>query len=497
MKDSYMIGKNVLTLDYNDFIKGMSTSDNLPDGGFSPTTSQVNLINSHGAVYQPAVMVDASTNLATADDIIATCEEPTGTNNRMILAQGSANLGTFYTLSTSNVLTSKVSTTTAIFGQGTTDFVPWQDTVNGLNYYATTGNDGSNNGNIVKWNGNVTKDEVWWSSTLAQSTTANTAWRPLLVYETHLYFGNKNTLHRISPSLAVSAGILTLAASEYITALGVDKGTGYMLIAVTNGLNASATLNLSSKILLYDGLSNKVARVIPVEGLVTSFKNMDDSTYVFFGNNIGVFTGSGIRFLRKLDFAIGNSSLLVYPHRATAIENTLYFVENNKVIAYGEIRGNSAKVFRPALKNTIGASPNFTSVVNVGANKLGISFNGASSVRKFYTFDTSSVATSGTAEVWFNRVNFPRPIQIREFYIEFNSALANNSTACLLSVLGEVQSFNTQTFTNTSGTSIYAIRQKCNFNGLKFNSMYMRLAFNSDYPNIGIKRITVSYDFVE
>ena len=87
MKDSYMIGKNVLTLDYNDFIKGMSTSDNFPDGGFSPTTSQVNLINSHGAVYQPAVMVDASTNLATADDIIATCEEPTGTNNRMILAQ--------------------------------------------------------------------------------------------------------------------------------------------------------------------------------------------------------------------------------------------------------------------------------------------------------------------------------------------------------------------------------------------------------------------------
>lgn len=480
-----MIGKNVINLDYNDFIRGMSTSDNVPDGGFSNLTDNVNLTYNPGVIYQPAASTDKSTNLT--DNIIAACDDPSYLGNDKMFLDDT---GAFYIWNGTS-LTKKVTASSDKFTQGTTDFTAWYNTANGTMYYATTKAGAS--GDIVRWDGNTTLVETFWSgaSYLNQAAlSASTAYRPLLVYEANLYIGDANKLHRVDTGLTVSNGIVTFGANEVITALSIDKGSGYMLIATTFGSDYSATKNGSSRLYLYDGYSNKPAKMIPINGVVTAFKNLDDATYIFYGNKLGVFTGNGIKFLRTLGFSLGDSDKLVYPHRTTSIENTLYWAENNKVIAYGEVRGGAGKVFYPAFKNQ-STSNAYKTITHIGAGKLGLAY--ASS--QFFTFDTTSVSTPNTASIYFNRVNFQRPVYLREMYVEFQDSISNNIDMGSLFIIGDNQSTYTIDLLNNTGSTVYSIRKKIPFNGEKFNSVQPRL--NLDTVNKGIKRIVISYDVAE
>ena len=48
-------GKQTLTINFADFIKGMGTSDYSNDAGFSPLTSAINLFSSPGQISSTAV----------------------------------------------------------------------------------------------------------------------------------------------------------------------------------------------------------------------------------------------------------------------------------------------------------------------------------------------------------------------------------------------------------------------------------------------------------
>ena len=488
-----MRGKNPITIGIEQFAQGVSTSNNFSDGGFSPSTDQVNLTNTLGAMYQPASPVNASTNLTTTDKIIASCQDPSyGGNNRMLLSVGTSDYGTFYTVSTSNVLANKVTTSSAKFANGISQLIPWYDSSTAsTNYYATT--KAGSGGDVVQWDGNITKDETWFSATLAGSATlsATTAWRPLLVYETNLYVGDKNVLHRVTPDLTLSA-ILTLTVNETITALGLDKGTGLMLIATTQtGSNADGTYNSSSKVYLYDGLSNKASRVIPVEGLVTAFRSLDNATFAFFGNKFGIWTGNGIRFLRKLETTLASTSL-TYPPKTTAIDNTLYFVENRKIMAYGELSGGTRKVFYPAFYNQL-SSDNIDSISHLGSNVLGVAYE-ISSVNKFYTFDTSSVATAGGSDFYFNRLNFEKEVQLKELYVEMNESLADAASIGTFHAMDDTATNPTTVLTNSSGAAVYSMRIPLSFGDKRFRSVQPRIVGSA---NKGIKRMVLSFDVVE
>jgi hypothetical protein len=481
-----MIGKNTIVLDYNDFIRGLSTSDNLPDGGFSPSTDNVNLTYAPGVIYAPTTQTDKSTNLT--GNIIAAAFDPDYLGEDAVFIDEDSS---FYTWN-GTTLTKQATASSDKLQESVSDFVAWYDSSGGVNFYATT--KAGANGDIIKWNGGATLTETWWSGagTLNQAAlSAFTAWRPLCVYETNLYVGDANKLHRIDPALTVSNSILSLSATEVISALGVDKGSGYLLIATTAGVDSSLTRNGTSKLYLYDGFSNKPARVIPANGTITAIKNLDDATYIFYGNNIGVFTGNGIRFLRRLNFALGDNTKAIYPHRATVIENTLYFAENNVVIAYGEVRGNTPKVFYPALKN-LSSSNVYKCIHNIGSKKLGVSC----ATNKFYTFDTTSVASTNTADVYFNRINFPRPIYVREVYVEYNESIADAFAPGTFYIMGDNGSTNSISLTNNTGSTFYSKHYtKLSFNGVKFNSIQPRLALS--VSSKGIKRIVISYDVAE
>lgn len=497
-----MIGKHTIEVDYRDFLKGMSSSRDTTDGGFSPQTYAVNLTANPGVLNAPALPVDRSTNVT--GNIIATCDDPTYLGKAaMFLGEAvTTSYGEFYTMDGSYVMTKQATTGTAKFARGTSDFVAWNDYTTGTtapNFYATTW--AGANGDIVKWNGAATLTESWWVTTLGQTAlSANTAWRPMLVYEKYLFIGDKHKLHRITPDGpavggSVSNGILVLGVDETITALGIDKGSGYMMIATTRGVDYSANRNSVSNIYLYDGYSATWAKVCQVNGTITAFKNLDDRTIVFIGNKIGYFTGSGVKFLRKINITSGDGSYLVYPHHAVVIENTVYYIEDSKIIAFGEV-DKSGKVFYPVHANEPSGSPiNLNVLAHIGGGKIAYGYN----TNKLYSIDTTDISTitNQIARLYTNKFKFPRPVFIRNAYIEWYDGVANNKEPTKLYYIKE--DYTTSQFSSllntTGGTICSAETNSIDIKGRMFQFMIV--------PNYetgvvaGIVRVVISYDIAE
>lgn len=419
-----MIGRQSITIGarpdgFNDFVLGLTTSSDTDDGGFSPETTQVNIIAVPGVLNAPGAVTSRSTNLV--DEIIASCEDPTYLGSDRLFLDDAGN---FYTFN-GTTLTLQATLSGDKVTLGTTDLVPFYDSSGGLFFYATTS--AGANGNIIRWNKSSGLVEDWWTNASHRNQSAlssTTPWRPLLVYERMLFVGDKNKLHRVATDLTVSNGILALNDNEAVSALGIDNGSGKMLIATTSAADYSASRNGESTIYYYDGYSNKAIKACRVNGTVTSFLSVADTVYVFFGNKMGIFTGSGIRFLRQFNFAIGTAADLIYPHRRCVIDNTVYIAENSTVLAYGPLTQGGTNVFYPALApDTSGAD--FTCLCSVGGNKLGYSYSSA----QFYTHDLTSVAAvvSGGAIFRSKRYQFSRPVWIRSVDVEYYSPIAAGS----------------------------------------------------------------------
>lgn len=482
----------------NDFLLGLTTGAETNDGGFSPDTTGANLIVKPGILMPPGPITDRSTNLS--DEIIASAEDPAYLGDDRVFLDDSGN---FYTYD-SNTLTKEVTASSDKFTLGTTDFVAWNDTSGGLNFYATTS--AGANGDIVKWNKSSTLVETWWTGagTLNQAALSGlTPWRPLLVFEKNLYVGDKNKIHRILPDLTVSNGLVTLDPNESISALGIDNNTGYMLVAVTTGADYSALRNGRSKIYIYDGFSSKAIKAAETNGVITAIISVGSQTYVFYGNKMGIFTGSGIRFLRTLRFSIGTSGDLIYKHKVCVIDDTLYIAENaaltgsaTTVLAYGPLWSGGPNVFYPVMSPDT-SSEKFTMLCSVGENQLGFSYSSA----QFYTHNITSVASviaGGQAfrSKWYR---FPRPVHLKEIRVDFETPIAAGSDN-----MGTVQ---IEDDTNTT-TSIKTIAQDTALTlpyvvtpviGKKVNAF--RLKWTNSPATLskiyGVRKFTVYYDGAE
>jgi len=483
-----MIGKKSFEIGPNDWLQGATSGANTGNGGFSNETDGVNITSFPGVLYAPPAGTDKSTNLT--GEIIASCEDPTYLGEDRMFLDSEAN---FY-LWTGSTLTKK-DTSTSGFTQLTTDLVAWYDTSGGTNFYATTS--AGANGDIVKWDGNVTLDESWWDSTLSQPTlSAFTPWRPMIVYETNLYCADKNNLHRIAPDLVVSNSILSLAYTDTISALGIDQATGQMLIATQTGSNYSGNRNGQSKIWVYDGYSNKARRVTNVNGTVTAFKSVGNTTYVFYGNKLGYWTGSGIEYLRTLNFAKGTSNYLINPHRVTSIDNTLYWVDtlpgsggnNRQIMAFGETV-DGIRSFYPVAYPGHSATSSLSCLTAISATKLGYAFT----TDKFYTIDLTDTATSAGFNLYSKRYTFPTDVTFNGMLVELDQAAPSGSdTSLSINILDDKGNTTTTSYMVTGGRSdIYT--WQFDYPSMTTRSIQLKLGRDADSLTLGVRRVTVFY----
>ena len=465
-------GRNKIDIDWRNFGAGMSTTNESVDGGFSPDSNRVEIQQTPGTLKCLPAPTDASTNLT--ERIIASCVDPKYSGqNRMVLDLG----GSFYWLN-GTTLTKKVTASSETYASGKTDFIAFNGS-----YYATTVG-----GDISEWDGATGLVEDWWTNASHLNKTGldpQTAWRPLLVFEKHLWVGDRTRLHRIANDDTVSYGQIVLDTFESITALGTDPQTGYMLIGVTTGVNANNSAKGIDKILIYDGFSDKPLRSILVGGLVTAFHAVDGQVYVFYGNKVGLWNGAGISYLKTFDFA-NSSSSLAYPHHITSIDNTLYVADGREVLSYGEVYPGQ-KVWSKPTRNTA-STEELTCLTAYKSVNLALSYYNS----QLFVLDMTDTDNGTGGKFLSNVYTFEDDIYLREVDIEYDSNVASDE-----SFIGTVNFYlDGQVKTYTSLSNDVSQLQVLTLNLEDERCRRFQLEYNFTDPT-AIRRFTIYYDRAE
>lgn len=482
-----MIGKYNIEIGFKEFLDGITSSPETEDGGFSPETSAVNITSSQttlGVLYAPADVTDKSTSLN--GNIIAAVSDPdsgVGVNKYILTSTGR-----FISADSSSVLTvRRTSGGSKTYSFPNSDIAVYK---NGL--YATSSNDITlaTGANLVS-----TFDETWWTTTKTKSALTTGVRHPILVYEDSIWFGDGNLLHKWDGTTATS-GFLTLNTGVVIIALGVDPGTGKMLIAATEGANGSDTLPRQCKIYVWDGFSAKPSRAVIVDDMVTEIYPLGGITYMFYGQNVGYWNGSGITFLRKLKSVTLSGTSLVYKHRVTNIGKTLMIADGINVLCLEETLPGQKRWYVNVQQN---ASFNnyLDAIFNMGSNILGIGYDSNGSTPQFCIFDRSA-RTTGGMNFYSKKYKFPRPIYVREIHIEYLDQVAASATTG--TIILRDQSFNnvaTPVLTNDNTSAVYEITRTITSNK-KFRTLQLNYS-NAGYTSTvaGIRRIVINYDVVE
>lgn len=465
------LGKKIFEFSAKDMMRGMSTSDDLADGGFSPLTDAVNLTTTPGVLYAPASPTDKSTNVA--DSIIASCEDSSGTYNRLLLGTG----GKFYGWNGTS-MTLVATDATRAYIAGKTDMATF-----GAYTYGTSA--------TYVWEWIVTTGTINQTYFAFPNSSGSSNWTPANVphptikFEGNIYYGNGPQLLRQTALAGTPTEILLLQNSnETIVALDVDPSSGRVLISTTSSPNISDTLNNINRVYYYDGFSNKTLKVSIVDEMVTAFKSVGGLIYVGYGTNLGYWDGSGIQFLRKLNLAFDNTEL-VYKHHLTNIGTTLFIIEKTKILAHGQVhQGN--RVFYYVYKNNINTN-NIQHITHLGQGLLGISF----ATSKFYTLDTTSVSTTGTQTFFTNFYDFDEEVMFERVKIIWKNQVSNNVDPGSIRFLNEdgiVTSVGQSGIFDLKNTTGAAISSK-NIENINIKSQQLQCEILLDTTNPGIVRI--------
>lgn len=464
-----MIGKNQIQLGATEFISGMASTDYSMDGALGTSSSAINTFSTPGIIRSTEAGTDMSTNVS--GNMIASCEDSNAASpyNRYFVDDA----GNYYYTNGASITKVKTSSDTTGFVTGKTDFISWAG-----NFYA------SRTAYLTKWDGSGTLNETF------KTFSDASAHHPMLVFESSLWVADGNTLSTLaSDGTTYTTSVLTLSPKEKIVALGIDPGTGLMLISAQTIYDVSDSIPSLKAVYLYDGFSGKPRRKILVDDMVTAFYNLEGQVYVGAGQTIGLWNGSGVTFLRKLANVSLSNTDLPYKHHFANVRNILLIVDGKNILAYGAAISGRKSFFNIAV-NAINTNK-LSLVTPIGSNKIVI----AHATNKLYSYDLSSTAV-GNGVLYFNNIFFPRPVFIRRIRV-LTTGLTTTSG------YGGVAFFDETGFVHQTDTYYFAVpasaSPKYTFDfdyNAKCLAIQPRITFPQD-QSVGIIRIIIYYDVAE
>ncbi len=462
-----MLGKKIIEWGEKEIFAGLTTAFDTTDGGFVPNTDQVNIIGVPGAVYGPAVPTDKSTSLT--GDMANSCVNQTtlsGQDKIFLAVDDSTKDGSYYYWNGS-ALTLKRTDSTNNYALGKASIISFDN-----EFYGTS------NEQIVRW----TADDATFNVSFFTFTHNDTP-HPAIVFENNAFYGDGNLLKRQTAANVAPTTIVTFPAGSVITAFGIDPGSGNMLISTTSTINTSDTVPTLNKVYYYNGFSSQASKVIIVDEMVQAFYTVGGNVYCTYGQNFGVWTGSGVRFLRRL--ALGFvADELAYTGHITNIGSTIYIVEGRKILAFGPVQQGGQPIFYYAYRNYVNSN-NITLITYLGQNVLGI---GAKN-ETFYSFDTRSVASSNTALIWSPQYLFPEQYMITRCVVIFRDTYAIGTSPGGMDVFNESTASlftSAPAFTNTTGTT--SVWQLNNINA-KVYLLQFQINLSSQTVMPGVRKV--------
>lgn len=467
-----MVGDPII-LDWRTWLRGMSSGTELDDGGFSPDTEGVNLISQPGVMHAPAASVDGDGNTTLAGEIVIHIPD-----NDIAAGGDSAALvsdtGRFYTFDGTNLSAVLRTDGTQSYATGYS-----QGIVAFGEHYITS------KSHLCRWD----EDAGVFTPQFAAFTNSNVS-HPAIMFEGNAYYGDGNLLLRQTSAGGAPATILTLPAlTDSIQALGVDPGTGKMLISTTGGgltPNEAKTIPARNLLQWYDGESATVSKYVDVGDPILSFKSVGSTTFVGWGRSLGFINGSGVGWLRDLKNVTYALEELPYQNKITSIGNTLYVVDGDQVLAYGNVPGIREKIFYYCLQNKVNSNK-FRAIFPMGnvassdSKKIGLSLD----TTKLRTVDLTD--TSGLDKFFFmtNWIHLPRPHHVYNMQLEFFSNLTSSANLTL-TFSNQERTNNTITSLDGTITSVKVLRK---FGGFHNKVDAFRLQIEDSTNNAGLKRI--------
>lgn len=470
-----MIGKNQIEFGWQDFVAGATTSNETADGGFTPSSQHINTVVYPGLVYSSPNGTNQSTNLT--DTLIASCEyesNTTPTYDHLYVDD----TGGYYRQSGQTITKDYSGAQTSRYTTGITDMVAYD-----TDAFVTLTND------VSKYAPNSSLDEDWWTNTMAQAALGTSRWHPMLVFQQLLWIADGNKLHTFdAATVTATADVLELGEFEKIIALGIDPGTGLMMISTTNAFDSSDITQRTNAIYLYDGFSSKPRKKTLVDDMVTFIYPVGGVVYMGYGLCIGAWNGSGITFMRRLT---RSTQLPPYKHVVSNYQNILLVRDGNEVWAYGEIVPGKKGWF-PFLKNRssdTSSTADYALVAHTGEGNVTVSFSSSKAYQ--YSIDTQS---AGTGTLVVRKIDFPRPCFVRMIRI-LTTAVTTTSgigTVGFYDETGTLRSPEKATF-GVSGSTTYV--HDFIYGGFKSMSAQPSITFASQA--FGVERIIVYYDVAE
>lgn len=466
-----MIGRYQLQLGAEQLISGMSSSDYATDGALGTSSDQLNPFVTPGIIRAMASASNRSTNLSA--DLVASSEDSqvVGGVNRVLVDTG----GAIYSSASNGALTKQISAGSDSYSFGVTDMVAFA----GNNYISSTTH-------LVQVN-----TSGWTRTEAFKVFNDSSALHPLLVYTGTglLYFGDGNLLKKMDSTGTVTT-VLTLLTSEKIVALGIDPLTGLMLVSTQASYNPTDSFQLRGIVYMYDGVSAEFSRKILVEDMVCAFYIVGGTVYVGMGLSLGIWTGSGVTFLRKLSNAQVNlQSDLPYKHHFANVRNILCVVDGTKVLTYGDVVTGKKGFFYSAAQNN--GNSTLGMICNIGNNQLGV---GSTSLNFFvYSFTSTS---GGGAALYFNNIYFPRPVFIHRIRV-ITTGITQTSG------IGGCTFFDEKTNQYNTAQVLFVVPASASpkyvfdfdYGGTKVQAIQPRI--NIDTQGFGVVRVYVYYDIAE
>jgi len=483
-----MIGRYPIEIGEKEFLDGITSSPYSSDGGFSPETNKVSITSSTdkiGLLYQSPTLSDISTNLS--GNIIASASD-NGTLTS-VLRYFLTDTGNFYSMNLNFLLTLR-QTGSGTFTMGNADLVQFRNEL-----FATSDTD------VVRLTGSTLSaiDNTWWSSTRGHGPLIDGVRHPMIVWENNLWIADDNNLHKWDGTTS-SANALALSTEQSIVALGIDPSSGKMLISITEGSNASGTIPKINKVLVYDGFSLKPLKAVIVDEMVTAFQQLGGTVFAAYGTNLGYWTGAGVNFLRKLNISYDVDEL-IYKHKITTSDKTLLIAEGEKLLAMEDVIQGQKRFYYMQDRTGLTLNGYLNAVCNLGAGNIAIAYQGTAddNLKYFNKFDTTRI---GKLDFYSKRYKMPRPVYVRQVYIEYADGVLDNTTpgtAYLIDQAGN--SYELSSLLNDSGETKYDMT--CNgAKKVKFKNIQLRYVNNTDVPETsgiiaGISRFIIYYDIAE
>lgn len=470
-----MIGKQTVQYGWVEMVSGLTTASVTGDGGLASSSEHVNPIAAPGLIYSSPNGTNMSTNLT--DTLIASCEqESTGTVSYDRLYVDDT--GGYYRQTGTNITKDFSGAQTTRYTYGITDMVAYD-----TDAYVTLTND------ICKYAPNNSIDEDWWTNTLAQPALQTSCFHPMLVYESFLWIADGENLHYYDAgTVSAEQDALVLGEWEKITALGIDPGTGLMMIAVTNAFSLDQLTARSSFVYLFDGFSSKPRKKIPVDAPITAFQNVGGVVFCIMGETVGTWNGAGVTFLRKLRNSFQN---LPYKHGVSSFENNFIVRDGRNVLMYGEVIPGK-KVWIPILRNRssdTSSTADYKIVTHTGEGKLTVSFSSSKAYQ--YSIDSTE---AGTGTLILPEFTPDRPIFVRRIRV-ITTAVTTTSGIGVVGFYdqsGTVRSPTKATF-GVSGATTYV--HDFDYGGFKTTTVQPTITYATQ--TFGVKRVIVYYDVAE